>query len=116
MTKARDLNLALGRSLGRRYDAALCPACQTDDETSCVNRKKRPFPTFAKLIDRRHLAVTRAVGYCLTLLDDKAAFQLSVVIYARLRPSERAFLAVATLRTLDDHECAAVLDFMEGQP
>ena len=116
MTDAHDLTRALGGTKGRNYGGASIPVCQPDDETPCAKRKRRPRSSFGNLIDPRHLAVTRAVGYCLTLLDDAATFQLSAVIYARLRPSERAFLAVAALRALNDDEYDAVLDFMEGRP
>lgn len=69
---------------------------------------------FSKLIKRPHMQVCRMVGYCLTTLNEPAMWQLSAILNARLKPRERAFLAVAALMALEDDEYQAVLDFMEG--
>jgi hypothetical protein len=38
-----------------------------------------------------------------------------VVLYARLKPRERAFMAASALMALDDDEYQAVIDFVEGR-
>ena len=59
-------------------------------------------------------SVCRMVGYCLTIQNEPAMWHLSAILYARLAPRERVFLAVAALMSLDDAEYSHVIDFMEG--
>lgn len=69
---------------------------------------------FAELIKDAHKRVSKAVGYCLTLLDESAMWNLSWVLRVRLSPRERAFLAVAALWSLDESEYEQVIQCMEG--
>ncbi|MGR3515372.1 MAG: hypothetical protein ACU0GG_21620 [Paracoccaceae bacterium] len=55
------------------------------------------------------------VGYCLTLLDERAMWELSAILHYRLSPGERAFVAVAALMALDDDEYQQVIDWVEGE-
>lgn len=55
------------------------------------------------------------VGYCLTLRDEAAMWSLAAVLYVRLKPSEKAFLAVAAIAALDEEEWQHVLNLVEGR-
>jgi hypothetical protein len=53
------------------------------------------------------------VGYCLTLLDEVAMWQLTAVIHTRLQPRERVFLAASALRALSEKEYSELIRAME---
>lgn len=55
------------------------------------------------------------VGYSLTLKNEWAMWSLAAVLYARLEPSERVFLAIGILWALGDEEYLRVVQFMEGE-
>lgn len=58
--------------------------------------------------DPGHKSVARIVGYALTLGDFEDWAGAAAVLEARLNPKERAALAWAALRSLDDEDAEAV--------
>lgn len=61
-------------------------------------------PNFSKQMQRRHLGVTRSLGYVLTLDTVNAWSGFCAIVAARLTDEERASLAFWALRSLsDDH-------------
>ena len=71
--------------------------------------------SFSKLIKRPHLGSTRMLGYALTLQDYDAWEGASAVWQARLTETERAALAWAALRSLDeDHAREVAYTVIQG--
>lgn len=62
-----------------------------------------------------HKCVARCVGYSLTLNTFDAWAGLSVVLAARLDDEERAALAYAALRSLEDDQIGAVFEAVTPQ-
>lgn len=52
------------------------------------------------------------VGYALRLRDEHAMLSLAVVLRARLDAGDRAFLAIAALKSLDEDDLSAVLGYV----
>ncbi|PWK54998.1 hypothetical protein [Silicimonas algicola] len=52
------------------------------------------------------------VGYSLTLQDEWAMWSLAAVLYLRLSPEERAFLAKAVLWSMTDEQYQRLLQRM----
>ena len=57
----------------------------------------------------------RMVGFCLTLGNVPAMWELSAILHCRWRPHERAILALAALMALTDDEYQAVIEFVERE-
>ena len=49
-------------------------------------------------------SASRMTGYCLTLLDEPAMWDLAAVLHTRLLPGQRKFLAASALLAVTDHE------------
>ena len=63
---------------------------------------KKPVSRFSDFAKPAHKAMSRALGYCLTLGTPDAWRSFQFIASQRLRPSERGALAAAVLSTLSD--------------
>lgn len=66
-------------------------------------------PDISKLMQRRHLGVTRALGYVLTLGTVEGWSDFCAIITAHLSDEERAALAFWALRSLDPEHADIVM-------
>ncbi|KAA8616265.1 hypothetical protein [Salipiger aestuarii] len=65
--------------------------------------------SFTKLMHRRHLSVTRALGYVLTLGTVEGWSDFCAIIAAHLSDHERAAIAFWALRSLDPEHADIVM-------
>lgn len=96
------------------YNHLTCPTCKNSPIEN-VGVFRRLSNRFSRLIAPAHKRVARMVGYCLTAPDESSMWQLSAILSARLKPRERAFLAVAILTALEDDEYEHVIRFMGAE-
>ena len=74
------------------------------------NTPKRGRSAMSKWASTEHKKVVRTIGYALTLGDEAAWHGLTIVLMVRLSDEERAALAFAALKALNDEHASAVAE------
>lgn len=77
-------------------------------------KRKTPH-AFKDLVEHGIKRACRMIGYCLTILNEPAVWELSFILNLRLKSRQRVFLAVAALLALTDEEFEKVMEFMLGE-